>query len=61
MAIDIGVQFWSCHNGFGIEMHKAIVNFDYSEADALVQSGVITFNSIIEKVHRRKALCRLKY
>lgn len=49
MAIDIGVQFWSGHDGFGIEMHKAIVNFDYSEADALVQSGVITFNSITEE------------
>ena len=52
MAIDIGVQFWSCHDGFGIEMHKAIVNFDYSEADALVQSGVITFNSIIEETNQ---------
>jgi len=52
MAVDIGVQFWSCHDGFGIEMHKAIVNFDYSEADALVQSGVITFNSIIEETNQ---------
>lgn len=52
MAVDIGVQFWSCHSGFGIEMHKAIVNFDYSEADALVQSGVITFNSIIKETNQ---------
>lgn len=56
MAIKIGVQFWSGHDGFGIEMHKAIVNFDYSEADALVQSGVITFNSITEETEQEKNL-----
>ena len=50
MAIDIGVQFWGYDN-FGMEMHKAIVNFDYSDADAMVQSGVITFkDSITETV-----------
>ena len=50
MAIDIGVQFWGYDN-FGMEMHKAIVNFDYSDADAMIQSGVITFkDSITETV-----------
>ena len=61
MAIDIGVQFWSGHDGFGIEMHKAIVNFDYSEADALVQSGVITFNSITEKTNQENTLDNLTF
>ena len=61
MAIDIGVQFWSCHDGFGIEMHKAIVNFDYSEADALVQSGVITFNSIAEEINQENTLDGLTF
>ena len=50
MAIDIGVQFWGYDN-FGMEMHKAIVNFDYSDADAMIQSGVITFkDSITETI-----------
>ena len=61
MAIKIGVQFWSGHDGFGIEMHKAIVNFDYSEADALVQSRVITFNSIIEETEQEKNLGGLTF
>lgn len=60
MAIDIGVQFWGYAN-FGMEMHKAIVNFDYSEADALVQSGVITFNSIIEETTQEKSLDGLTF
>lgn len=47
MAIDIGVQFWGYDN-FGMEMHKAIVNFDYSEADELVNKGLITFKSSID-------------
>ena len=38
-------------DNFGMEMHKAIVNFDYSDADAMIQSGVITFkDSITETV-----------
>ena len=60
MAIDIGVQFWS-HDNFGMEMHKAIVNFDYSEADAMVQSGVITFNSITEETIQGKTLDGLTF
>lgn len=56
MAIKIGVQFWSGHDGFGIEMHKAITNFDYTEADILVTSGVITFNSITEETEQEKNL-----
>ena len=49
-AIDNNYQFFTLPN-FGIEMHKAIMNFNYSEADAMVQSGVITFkDSITETV-----------
>lgn len=49
-AIDNNYQFFMLPN-FGIEMHKAIMNFDYGEADAIVQSGVITFkDSITETV-----------
>ena len=49
-SIDNNYQFFTLPN-FGIEMHKAIMNFDYSEADAIVQSGVVTFkDSITETV-----------
>ena len=49
-AIDSNYQFFTLPN-FGIEMHRAIMNFDYSEADAMVQSGIITFkDSITETV-----------
>ena len=49
-AIDNNYQFFMLPN-FGIEMHKAIMNFDYGEADAMIQSGVITFkDSITETV-----------
>lgn len=49
-AIDSSYQFFMLPN-FGMEMHKAIVNFDYSDADAMIQSGVITFkDSITETV-----------
>lgn len=61
MAIKIGVQFWSGHDGFGIEMHKAITNFDYTEADILVTSGVITFNSITEEIEQEKNLDGLTF
>ena len=60
MAIDIGVQFWGYDN-FGMEMHKAIVNFDYSDADAMVQSGVITFNSTTEGIHQEQSLDNLTF
>ena len=56
MAVDVGVQFWYGHNGFGIEMHKAIVNFDYTEADVLVISGVITIKSIAKEAEKEKNL-----
>lgn len=46
-AIDNKYEFFMLPN-FGIEMHKAICNFDYHEADAMVQSEVITINSIEE-------------
>ena len=49
-AIDNNYQFFMLPN-FGIEMHKAIMNFDYSETDAMVQSGIITFkDSVTETV-----------
>ena len=48
-AIDNNYQFFMLPN-FGIEMHKAIMNFDYGEADAIVQSGVITFKDSITPV-----------
>ena len=48
-AIDNNYQFFMLPN-FGIEMHKAIMNFDYGEADAMVQSGVITFKDSITSV-----------
>ena len=49
-AIDNNYQFFTLPN-FGIEMHRAIMNFDYSEADAMVQSDIITFkDSITETV-----------
>ena len=44
-AIKRGDLFWDFEN-FGYEMHKAIVNFNYEEADALVKAGLVTFNSI---------------
>ena len=61
LAIKVGVQFWSGHDGFGIEMHKAITNFDYTEADILVTSGVITFNSITEETEQEKNLDGLTF
>ena len=48
-AIDNNYQFFMLPN-FGIEMHKAIMNFDYGEADAMVQSGVITFKDSITSI-----------
>ena len=54
-AINIGVQFWG-HEGFGVEMHKAIVNFDYTEADILVKEGIIVFNSVAPEAKQDKNL-----
>ena len=54
-AINIGVQFWG-HEGFGVEMHKAIVNFDYTEADILVEEGIIVFNSVAPEAKQDKNL-----
>jgi len=34
---------WSDIDGFGYEMEKAINNFDYSEADEIVDAGYVTF------------------
>lgn len=34
---------WSDIDGFGYEMEKAINNFDYSEADEIVNAGFVTF------------------
>ena len=34
---------WSDLDGFGYEMEKAINNFDYTEADEIVNAGYVTF------------------
>ena len=59
-AIDSNYQFFMLPN-FGVEMHKAIVNFDYSDADAMVQSGVITFNSTTQKLNQENTLDGLTF
>lgn len=59
-AIDSNYQFFMLPN-FGMEMHKAIVNFDYSDADAMIQSGVITFNSTIQKLNQENILDGLTF
>ena len=45
-AIQNGFKFWNKEN-FGFEMHDAIIGFDYTEADELVNKGLITFKSSI--------------
>ena len=45
-AIQNGFKFWNKEN-FGLEMHNAIIGFDYTEADELVNKGLITFKSSI--------------
>lgn len=59
-AIDIGIQFWSFDN-FGYEMHSAIINFNYKEADEMVKQGIITFNSITEETNQEKTLDGLTF
>ena len=59
-AIDSNYQFFMLPN-FGMEMHKAIVNFDYSDADAMVQSGVITFNSTTQNSNQDTSLDGLTF
>ena len=46
-AIQNGFKFWNKEN-FGLEMHNAIIGFDYTEADELVNKGLITFESSID-------------
>ena len=46
-AIQNGFKFWNKEN-FGFEMHNAIIGFDYTEADELVNKGLITFKSSID-------------
>ena len=48
-AINTRYNFYELPN-FGIEMHKAIINFNYTEADTMIQSGVITINSKEEEI-----------
>lgn len=45
-AIQNDFKFWNKEN-FGFEMHNAIIGFDYTEADELVNKGLITFKSSI--------------
>ena len=46
-AIQNGFKFWDKEN-FGVEMHNTIISFDYTEADELVNKGLITFKSSID-------------
>ena len=46
-AIQNGFKFWDKEN-FGFEMHNTIIGFDYTEADELVNKGLITFKSSID-------------
>ena len=59
-AIDNNYQFFMLPN-FGIEMHKAIMNFDYGEADAMIQSGVITFKDSITETAQDTSLDGLTF
>ena len=59
-AIDSNYQFFMLPN-FGMEMHKAIVNFDYSDADAMIQNGVIIFNSTTQKSNQNTSLDGLTF
>ena len=59
-AIDNSYQFFTLPN-FGIEMHKAIINFDYSEADAMIQSGIITFKDSITEIVQDTSLDGLTF
>ena len=44
IAMDNGYSFYELPN-FGVEMHRRLYWFDYSEADFLYKSGIITINS----------------
>lgn len=59
-SIDSNYQFFMLPN-FGVEMHKAIINFDYNDADAMIQSGVITFNSTTQKLDQENTLDGLTF
>ena len=43
-AIDSGFKFFTLPN-FGVEMHNAIIKFDYREADGMVKENIITFKT----------------
>ena len=43
-AIDNDFKFFTLPN-FGVEMHNAIVKFDYREADGMVKENIITFKT----------------
>ena len=43
-AIDSGFKFFTLPN-FGVEMHNAIMKFDYREPDGMVKEGIITFKT----------------
>ena len=59
-SINRGDLFWDFEN-FGYEMHKAIVNFNYEEADTMVEAGIITFNSITPKENQENNLDGLTF
>ena len=59
-SIKRGDLFWDFEN-FGYEMHKAIVNFNYEEADIMVEAGIITFNSVTPKENQENNLDGLTF
>ena len=54
-AVEMGVKFYTFPN-FGIEMHKAITDFDYKEADAMILAKVVTIKSITKETEQEKNL-----
>ena len=59
-AIKRGDYFWDFDN-FGYEMHKAITNFNYEEADTMVEASIITFNSITPEKNQENNLDGLTF
>ena len=59
-AVEMKVKFYTFPN-FGIEMHKAITDFDYREADAMILAKVVTIKSITEETTQEKSLDGLTF
>ena len=59
-AVEMRVKFYTFPN-FGMEMHKAITDFDYREADAMILAKVVTIKSITEETKQEKNLDGLTF